>query len=287
MRLLLSLITSLFLFNSCTGSNVGSFRVGVQPNEAHRNLVHFEKEMEKRLGQSVTVKVAKDYAETVSMLEKGEVEMAVLSPLNFVKAERELKLKVLFKKIYGDSEFYYSSIVTDKKNSIKDLSQLKGKKIAFVDRSSASGFLYPQVMLKEAGVSLSEVEPIFKGTHVDALKALIAGEVDAAAVWANPPAEGGGTWTSSDFKENEVQVKVLKYSDPIPNDAIVIKEDFYKTNPQFILRLMDALIYMSEKKNSSIKTVFGVDKLATATSKHYEGVRKLEALLENDSNESP
>ncbi|NCN26187.1 phosphate/phosphite/phosphonate ABC transporter substrate-binding protein [bacterium] len=267
-------------FFSCTESSVGNFRIGVQPNEANRNLNHFEKELEKRLGQSVTVKVSKDYAETVSMLESGQVEMAVLSPLNFVIAEKDLKLKVLFKKVYGESEFYYAAIVTKKGSRIKKLSDLKGKKIAFVDKSSASGFLYPRVMLKEASLELSDIESIFKGTHVDAVKAVNEGEVDAAAVWANPPAQGGGAWTAEEFKEQTLDLTVLAYSDPIPNDAIVIKEDFYKSNPAFVLRLMDSLILMSEREQSSIKQVFGVDKLATATSSHYEGVRKLQKVLE-------
>lgn len=273
---------SIFVFGlvSCTEGDVGNFRIGVQPNEAHRNLGQFEKELEKRLGQAVTLKVSKDYSETVGMLQSGQVDMAVLSPLNFVNAEKDLNLKVLFKKVYGSSEFYYSAIVSKSESRFKSLKDLRGKRVAFVDKSSASGFLYPQVMFQEAGLKASEVEAVFKGTHVDALKALLAGEVEAAAVWANPPGEGGGVWTSEEFKDQNLKVQVLSMSDPIPNDALVIKEDFYKKNPRFVLRLMDALILMSENEHSSIKSVFGVDKLATATSSHYESVRKLKKVLE-------
>ena len=66
------------------------------------------------------------------------------------------------------------------------MSDLKGKKIAFVDPSSASGYIYAGAMLKEAGIDLDkDIQYQFSGGHDKSLQLLLNKDVDAVASYEN------------------------------------------------------------------------------------------------------
>jgi phosphonate transport system substrate-binding protein len=275
----------LFLLAQCTGKpeNKKEWLLGLQPNEETKDVSALEAKLRSKSKLPLRVVISSSYQETVEQLKTGKLDFAVLSPLNLVLAEREMDLKVLLKKIYGNSEFYYSAILVAQKSKIKTLKDLKGKKIAFVDLKSASGHLYPHAMLKHAGVDWGEIEAKFLGTHVKAVEALLKGEVDAAAVWADEPGTHRGAWTEPEIPAAQQKlVRVLKFSEPIPNDGIVVRAAIHKDQPEGVLRFMDAFIELSDDPEKILKDVFGVDKLTTATSRHYDVVRELADYMKED-----
>ena len=260
-----------------------SWILGLQPNEATRDVTSLETKLKSKSKLPLKIVISSSYQETVEQLKTAKIDFAVLSPLNLIQAEKEMDVKVLLKKVYGDSEFYFSAILVGQKSKIKSLKDLENKKIAFVDPQSASGFLYPHAMLKKAGVDWSKVQALFLGTHTKAVEALLKGEVDAAAVWADDPQKNQGAWTAAEIPEAQrSNLKVLKYSDPIPNDAIVVRGDIHKAHPEEVLKFMDAFIDLSDDPDKILKEVFGVDKLTTATSRHYDVVRELDKLMKEE-----
>jgi len=265
--------------------------IGVLPNEAKRDLGLLQKELEKRLGLTVRVWVPKDYSDLVDGFKRGEVDFAFFTALLFLQAEREAGAKALLKKVYGRSEFYYSAVITRADSKIRRLQDLKGKKIGFVDPKSTSGFLYPRVLLRAAGLdaspgraaSVTVLESKFFGTHAANVQALLDGQIDAAGVWANEEGTERGSWTDKPFTESDARkIRVLKLSDPIPNDAFAVRGSLYTENPMLVLRVMEALISMGEETNGALKKVIDADKMATATSRHYDSVRAIESLLKED-----
>ncbi len=46
-----------------------------------------------------------------------------------------------------------------------------------------------------------------------------------------------------------------------------------------VFKVMEALIGMGEENGGALKQAFDTNKMATATSRHYDSVRALEALL--------
>ena len=235
------------------------------------------------MGQPVEIHVCKDYDEAVAKLQNQQAEFAFLSPLVFLEAEEKANVKVLLKKVYGQSEFYYSALVVKKESPLKSVADLKGKKIAFVDKKSASGFMYPMVAIHKAGLSLSDFAHQFLGNHDDAFASMLNGEADVAAVWADEPESGKGVWSVDKFADQNPQVRVLSYSEPIPNDAFVVSRSFYESNPDRVLKMMDTLIAVSDDQSQVLKNVLGVDSLATATSRHYDVVRALKKISSSNA----
>ena len=255
---------------------------GIQPNEAKRDFAPLKKEVLSRTGLQIEFRNAKSYEDLIDQMSAGKVDFGFLSPLNFVEIEKKGGVKVLLKKVYGTSEFYFSSLVTKAESPLKSLGALRGKKIAFVDPNSASGYLYPKLMLHNQGLGEGTYESVFAGTHEDALKLLAEAKVDAAAVWADDAKATGGAWTPMIAKGDlKLVPRVLAVSAPIPNDAFVVRESFYNDAPDGVLKFMDALISVSED-TTIMKDIFGADRLVTATSRHYESVRELDNLLNTE-----
>jgi phosphonate transport system substrate-binding protein len=271
------LLVTVFSFLGCskTALERNSVIIGLQPNEKSSDHQAFAKDLSSRVGIDIQIVISKDYDDLVQKFKTGEIDFAFFSPLNFLSAERTADAKVLLKKVYGKSEFYYSAILVRKDSNIKSLKNLSGKKIAYVDKKSTSGYLYPRAMLRKAGLEVSSVHPEFAGTHDLAVKALVDGKVDAAGVWADLPENGGGAWTNGENKVGD-KVRVLAYSDPIPNDAFVVRKAYFNSHEENVFKIMNALIDMSEKGENSLKKAFDTDKMATATSRHYDSVRAAE-----------
>ncbi|PSQ41592.1 phosphate/phosphite/phosphonate ABC transporter substrate-binding protein [Halobacteriales archaeon SW_12_71_31] len=92
---------------------------------------------------------------------------------------------------YGSWE-YKSVIATRNDSDVEELSDLAGGSIAFSDRLSTSGALYPLRALSQAGLdvgnlpegngSQAEFEARFPGGHVSSYKLLEEGQVDAAGM---------------------------------------------------------------------------------------------------------
>lgn len=263
-------------------------RIGVQPNESAKDLSQLQVELTKRMGRSVEFYKPSDYSQLVNEFKKGTIDFAFMTGLVFIEAEREANAKALLKKVYGKNEFYYSAILVNSQSKIKKVKDLKGKRFGFVDVKSTSGYLYPRVILRKNGLDAGEglapgeniLSSSFFGTHEKTLRALVDEKIDAIGVWADEPTLKTGAWTEPPFaQDKKVKFRVLDYSDPIPNDVFVVREQYFKENPMLTLKFMETLIGLSEEPNNSLKKVFNVDRLTTATSRHYDGVRALGELL--------
>jgi phosphonate transport system substrate-binding protein len=279
----------LVLTGACTkkpDSTSHELTIGVLPNEGSKDLDLFRNELSKRIGMPVKVAVPKDYSDLLSKFSKGEIDFAFFTALLFIQAEREAQAKALLKKVYGTSDFYYSAVVVRADSSIKNLKDLEGKRFGFVDPKSTSGYLFPRVLLRSVGLDAGDgvaagaktLSHEFLGTHENSVQALLDKRVDAIGVWAEEPGTNKGAWNSAQFEKlNAKTFRVLSLSDPIPNDAFAVREAFYSQSSAVVLKVMEALIAMDE--GEVLKKVFNVDKMATATSRHYDSVRPLEDLV--------
>jgi len=282
--IILSVLTLAFgLLGGCQGQNSSTskssdssvIQIGLQPNEGTADIETFKEELSRLSGLKVNLLISKDYQDLVTKFKEAQVDFAFFSPVNFVTAEKEANAKVLLKKVYGKSEFYFSAIVVMADSNLKTVTDLKSKKVGFVDPKSASGFLYPKSIFSQAGLSDDMYEHSFTGTHENSIQQLADGKFDAVAVWSDTPESNDGAWTDFSKKHVDKKFRVIQYSDPIPNDAFAVRSRFYSEHPEKVFKIMESLISMSDTEAQTLKKVFDTDKMTTATSRHYDGVRKM------------
>ncbi len=148
--------------------------------KAIRNLRDY---LAKDVGCTIDLKVYRKYGSITKALSKGHVDLALLTPYVYLKAKRAQKLRTLGYTIFRSSGYfsYKSVMLVNRRSSLRTLKDLVGKKVAFVDSESASGFVIPHKAMERAGVKLSDLkEHLFAGNHVDAVLAVVNGKADAA-----------------------------------------------------------------------------------------------------------
>jgi len=171
------------------------------------------------IGQKVTLYIAKDYGDLRTQMENGSVDIGSFSPFAYVDAGRGGKVRIIAQSIIEGSSTYRGIIVARKDSGLKAVADLKGKRFAFVDPKSASGYVYPRAMLIEKGINPETFfkETIFAGSHDKVIAAVLEGRADAGAIYDGAL---GVAKRSGVVVEN---LLTLASSDPIPHDAIAVR----------------------------------------------------------------
>lgn len=255
-------------------------RLGFLPGEGAADLKLKGDDLAKMIGKKTGIEVrpyvGTSYSDLIEKIAQKKVDIAFLSALSYVEAESQVGLKVLLKKVW-DKGFYYSVILTDSRSSIRTLKDLKGKRMAFVDKKSASGYLYPTAALSKAGLRVPEdfKSVVYSGSHDQSVHALKAKAADAIAVFSNDPKGKDSAWTQHQGAMKDV--RAVWGSAAIPNDPLCVRNDFYELNPKLTHDFMFGLIELNEdpQLGAEFRRLLGIKSLMTATSGQYEPVREM------------
>ncbi len=257
------------------------FIPGENPQILKENGEIIAKLLEAKIGVPVKIYISSDYSDLIDAMKAKKVDFAFYSAMTFVFAEKLAGAKVLLKKVW-DGPYYYSTILARGDSKITKLSQLKGKKFAFVDLKSTSGYLYPEVYFKKNNIDPKTFfkEIIFSGNHPESIRLLSEGEVDAVAVFSNDPKNKDTAWDRFPPKRNGKigpRPRTIWVSAPIPNDPFCVRQDFYDANPKISTDLMFALRDLDDDPNegAQFKKLLNVTGLMLATSQQYDPVREL------------
>lgn len=161
-----------------------------------------------------------------SALHSGRVHVAWTGALSMLLSEQMKDMVPLLSAVRGGVALYHAVLFTPLGSSIVDLAGAKGKRIAWVARTSAAGYVVPRLSLARAGIRVQEyfAKEIFAGSHAEAARAAVSGEVELAATYAifdkGDPAK---KMLKSGFRtfDPHLDVRVLDVSGPIPSDLVV------------------------------------------------------------------
>lgn len=145
--------------------------------------------LSKELGVPVKLRLANDYAAVIEGQRAGNVQIAYYGPASYSQAYLTgVKTEPFVTTRNNDGAIGYYSVIYVKADSpYKDIHDLKGKTIAFVDPNSTSGYNAPRFYLSKIGIDADSFfgKSIIAGSHENGVLALDKGTVDAAADWWN------------------------------------------------------------------------------------------------------
>ncbi len=209
----------------------------------------------------------KSYEDVVDALGHGDVDIAFLGPLTYLLAYKEYGAVSILRSINekGDN-FYRSVIVARNDDSVKLLTDLRGKDFAFAALESTSGNLIPRLALAEEGIHLKELKSYHNfNSHESVIKWVLKGKYDAGAVRE-----------SVAKKYLSRGLKILSRSGPIPTGPVVVGP---KTPYTIVAGIKQTLLDMNKtdygrellkKTDSEMKGGF-----IEAGDLDYEHIRKL------------
>ena len=171
------------------------------------------------IGRKVKLYIAKDYGDLRTQMESGAVDIGSYSPFAYVDATRGGKIRIIAQSILDGSATYRGLIIVRNDSGLRRVADLEGKRFAYVDAKSASGYVYPRAMLVEAGVNPERYfkETVFAGGHDKVISAVLEQRVDAGAIY-------DGALGVAKAKGLPVgELAALSSTEPIPHDAVAVR----------------------------------------------------------------
>jgi len=203
------------------------------------------------------------------MLAHGQVDLAWLSASQYVRAAPSVPVAKLLR---GGLPFYRSAIFV-RRGTTKKLTDLKGKRLAFVSGQSGAGYLLALQVLLGAGFTEPDLRyRTFLGDHAAVCKAVIEGAADAGATFANDGRGGALAGCVETIGPRAKELHVLATSDPIPNDVIAARPG---TPSELVTTLRTALLSMSKTApgREKLGAIFHADGFVPAEDADYAGLR--------------
>ncbi|GAW91242.1 phosphate/phosphite/phosphonate ABC transporter substrate-binding protein [Calderihabitans maritimus] len=165
-----------------------SLRVALSSITSTRKSISYYEELlrllEKTLGRPIEVVQRNTYAEVNELLRTGQIDLAFICTYSYVTGHDQFGLELVAAPVRDGKTKYQSYIIVRKDSEIDSFEQLEGKKFAFTDPMSTTGYLYPMALLREQN---KEPESFFSDysftySHDNSIKAVQQGVVDGAAV---------------------------------------------------------------------------------------------------------
>ena len=166
--------------------------------------------------------VATSYAGVIEAMGAGRADIGWLNSFSYVIAHQKYGVEVRLVTVRFGLPYYRAEIIAQSASGINSLADLKGKRFAFVDPASTSGYLFPLAGLKKAGYDPAKFfgQTVFAGSHNNVVLAVYQGRAEAGAVFED--ARASVQKTLPDVMQ---KLKVVWKSDPIPNDTVSFRKD--------------------------------------------------------------
>lgn len=176
------------------------------------------------VGKSVRGTLASSYQALAAMFERDAVQYAWMSPTLVVLTDEQIRVRPLLSAIRNDSTTYSAAMFVDDDSEFDVLLELEGKTVAWVDSTSAAGYLCPRLQLAARGIdpTLFFGQELFLGSHAEVVRAVFDGRAQVGATYAERPATLDDPVRRAGFLDvlPDRVARVLEWTPPIPNDVI-------------------------------------------------------------------
>jgi serine/threonine-protein kinase len=230
--------------------------------------------LRKRLDRDVRAVVLADYHALTEALVDGQIDFAWMPPIPFLSAaERGAGVLAVFER--DGRPAYESAIFVRDDAPIREVSDLASKSMGFVDRDSASGYLFAADLIMRALGRPEHVlrEHHFHGSHQAVCEAVVRGWTDAGTTYA--VRDRGGRllhsgWLDLPAGERD-KLRAIAFAGPIPCDNLAHRPGLQR---EMIDGLARALVETSDAEGLTILgDVFHTTGMLRADLRLYDPLR--------------
>ncbi|MEX0765207.1 MAG: phosphate/phosphite/phosphonate ABC transporter substrate-binding protein [bacterium] len=233
------------------------------------------------LGIPVETVVATSYTATVEAMCAGRADIGALNPFGYVLAHEKCGVQVAAVSLRTGLPYYRAQINARADANINKIEDLRGKRFAFVDPASTSGYLFPAAMLKKMGFDPERFfsQSVYAGSHPNVILAIYRGQVDGGASF-----EDARTTVQAQFPDVMQKIKVIAYTDPIPNDTWSLNP---KLSPQLKARIKDRLLRIAKTPDGqeALRNLYSIEGLTDTVELTQDQVRQMGIRLDAETQE--
>lgn len=297
MKTSISIIASILLalsFSSCVNeSKLGTennpvklyFTPSVDSDTITKNSTDFIKFLEEKTGLYFKTGIPTSYIAVVEAFGSKRADIAVMNSFGYLLANQKYGAEAKLRVIRYGHDYYQGQIIARADSGIEKVSDLKGKKFAFTDPSSTSGYMFPLKILKDESVDLGG--QVFAMKHDNVVTMVYQGQVDAGATYYSAPSEDGQirdarSRVKTQFPDVEQKVKIVKTTDKIPNDPFVFRSELpADITKKFISAVKE---FISTKEGKAIfNNIYSVSGVVDTTDNDYNGLREMVKAINVDA----
>lgn len=252
--------------------------MGFVPSQDSANIAATVEPLAERLSEELGIpvrgEVMTNYTATVEAMGNDQVHIGFLPPFGYVLAtERYDHIDAVLKSVRHGSSTYRAQYTVRADSDIESLEDLEGTIWALADLTSTSGYLFPAAQLMD-DYGVEEVESFFSniiqtGGHDNSLIQVLEGDADVATTF-----EDARDSIVGDYPEVMEELRVLGYTDEIPNDTISVSTNL----PQDLIdRIIEVFLSFNEDEEmlEIMDSVYNWTGIDTATDSDYDVVRSV------------
>lgn len=233
-----------------------------------------KKHLEATTPYKYQISIPPSYVAVVEAFGTKRADVASINTYGYVLAHEKYGAEArLMTERFGELT-YKAQYLAKADSKIKKLADLQGKKVAFVDPSSVSGYLLPMKFLKDRGIKPKET--VFAMRHDSVVVMIYQGQVDAGVTFYSPPAENdiqdARRLVRTQFPDVEKKIKIIELSPSIPNDPIIFRKDMPEKMKN---EIAEALIQFAKTPEGLdiLKKLSSVTSLVHTTDAAYDETR--------------
>jgi len=242
------------------------------PQQLARDIEPVALFLGRKLGMPVRTNVVLDYASVVEAMQSNRTDLAFMGPLQYLLAHQQCQAIPILGEKYNGKPTYTAKIFVRRDSGIRTLADLRGKRMAFVDPISSSGYLYPLSMFRAAGLipAGQKAEGFFRRVY------FAGGDEQAIRAVHNRFADAAGVGEYSHVllrPEERDQVIPIAHSEPIPSHCIVARRGL---EASLISRLQEIFLSLERTPDRRyLKALYNVDGYVRVTPQTYAPVETL------------
>ncbi|MBE2249119.1 MAG: PhnD/SsuA/transferrin family substrate-binding protein [Myxococcus sp.] len=208
---------------------------------------------------------------------RGEVDYAVMGPLAYLRIDAKAHAQLVFRTLRNGKPTYRSVLFAPagKKMTLETIRKASGLKVAWVEPSSASGYLLPKAHLLRAGINPVQVFTVqdFLGSHDAVCKAVAAGTHDVGATFSDPSPSGAQvSGCAGALGKAAAKLTVVTITDEVPNDVFVAAPGVKSAKVE-LLKQAGKTSADSPAGKDSLKAAFLAEAVADVTDADFAPVR--------------
>lgn len=255
------------------------------------NSRKFKEYLEKATPYKYEVTIPQSYIAVVEAFGTKRADIAAINTFGYIIANEKYGVEARLTVLRHGAATYQSMFVAKADGPIKKLEDLAGKKVAFVDPASTTGYIIPLKTLKDKKIEPKDT--VFAQKHDNVISMVYQGQVDAGAAFYSPSfkndkgveeIEDARRLVLTQYPDVEKKISIIDLSEHVPNDPFIFRKEMTEEMKNKVVDAMMQFVATSEGKEA-FKAIYGVTELKKATDKDYDVVRDMLKIVGKDASE--
>lgn len=247
-------LSLVFSVSFASAEQLVKLTLGVHPYKSAQKLYYsflpLTDYLSEKLGRPVRLEVSKDYKTHVRLIGTDQLDIAYMGPVPYVTLRNDYSPKrVVAQQLVAGKTVYHGHIFVTRHSQIQNVTELKGKRFAFVDPGSTMGHIMPRQRMLEAGVKLGDLDDYeFLGSRDNVALGVLSGDFDAGSI------------RDHEFHIYEDRgLRILATSECVPNHVFVVGDHV----PDELLEQLRVLFYTLAETPEGLEVVQAIAPVIT------------------------